>query len=125
MLGLARSRRTATGTSRQTAAVEASDEALVASAQTDPAQFAAVYRRFFDQVYWYGYGRLRDQAAAEDAASLVFEKVLTALHRYDERAGPFRPWLFRIAHNVAIDAVRARRPSEPFETAAEVIDAAP
>jgi RNA polymerase sigma-70 factor (ECF subfamily) len=101
------------------------DEVLIARAQQDPAQFAAVYDRFFDQVFWYCYGRLRNREIAEDAVSLIFEKVFTSLHRLNVSDRTFRPWLFRIAHNVVVDVVRARKPTESVEAAAELVDGGP
>ena len=43
-----------------------------------------------------------------------------------EEAPPLRPWLFRIAHNRALDLLRGRavRRAEPLEAAAEVADPA-
>ena len=106
---LARSRST---TAPEVAAPVAgtADLGLVALCQGDPEVFALLYRRFFDQVYWYCFGRLGDAEAAEDATSRVFVKVLAALPRYEAREAPFRSWLFRIAHNVVVDELRGRRP---------------
>ena len=41
-----------------------------------------------------------------------------------EEAPPLRPWLFRIAHNRALDLLRSRevRMAEPIEAAADVVD---
>jgi RNA polymerase sigma factor (sigma-70 family) len=86
----------------------ATDLGLVALAQADPRAFACLYRRFFDQVYWYCFGRLGDAKSAEDATSEVFAKVLAALPRYEAREPSFRAWLFRIAHNVVLDCPRQR-----------------
>jgi RNA polymerase sigma-70 factor, ECF subfamily len=100
------------------------DLGLAARAQGDPGAIGLLYLRFFDQVYWYCFGRLGDAEAAEDAASQVFAKVLAALPRYEARegaaAGSFRSWLFRIAHNVVVDEVRARRSHESLVVAEEL-----
>jgi len=40
------------------------DRGLVAQTQRDRDAFAALYRRYFDAVYWYCFGRLREAAAA-------------------------------------------------------------
>ena len=85
------------------AADGATDLRLIALAQADPRAFACLYQRFFDQIYWYCFGRLGDAKAAEDATSEVFAKVLAALPRYAARETSFRAWLFRIAHNVVLD----------------------
>lgn len=85
---------------------------LVALARSDRAAFAPLYARYLDPVYRYCYRRLGSQEAAEDATSEVFYKALSNLHGY--RDGSFRAWLFTIAHNVVVDAVRRRRPEEPL-----------
>src|SRR4051794_32862570 len=64
------------------------DAALVAAAQVDPTAFAPLYARYLPPVYRYCYRRLETSAAAEDATSEIFVKVLAALPRY--RAGSFR-----------------------------------
>jgi len=102
---------------------EASVDVLVGRAQRDPAAFAALYDRYFDQIYRYCSYRLDDWSAAEDAASTVFANALTALPRY--RAGSFRSWLFTIAHHTVANHHRARRPDRPIDTAMDTADAAP
>lgn len=101
-------------------ACNAIDGRLFVRAQDIPGSFAVLYERFFDQVYWYCFSRLGEAALAEDATSQIFAKVLAALPRYEIREASFRSWLFRIAHNVVIDEVRARRSHEPLEAAVEI-----
>jgi RNA polymerase sigma-70 factor, ECF subfamily len=50
---------------------------------------------------------LHDADEADDAAQDAFLSALVKLHQYDRRR-PFRPWLMRIAANVAIDRQRRR-----------------
>ena len=102
----------------------ADDRTLVARARVDRAVFAELYRRYVDGVYWYCLGRLRDVAMAEDATSQVFAQALAALPRYrdHERETAFRAWLFRIAHNVIVDAVRARHGHQSLATVADLMD---
>jgi RNA polymerase sigma-70 factor (ECF subfamily) len=59
----------------------------------------------------------------EDVVQDAFARALDALDQLDE-APPFRPWLFRIAHNRALDLLRSRaiRAAEPIEAAHEVAD---
>jgi RNA polymerase sigma-70 factor (ECF subfamily) len=102
----------------------ADDRTLVARARVDRAVFAELYRRYVDGVYWYCLGRLREAALAEDATSQVFAQALAALLRYrdHERETAFRAWLFRIAHNVVVDAVRARHGHESLAAAVDLVD---
>ena len=59
---------------------------------------------------------VKDQAIAEELAQEVFLKAFRALASYDQRR-KFSNWLFKIAHNSAIDLLRRRRlPTVPLET---------
>lgn len=91
------------------------DERLVARAQTDPAAFAALYERYFDIVYWYCARRSEGRAATEDACAQIFAQAFAALPRFDPGRGLFRPWLFRIAHNVTVDRARRSRPQTTLD----------
>ena len=59
----------------------------------------------------------------EDVVQDTFARALVALDELDEDA-PLRAWLFRIAHNRALDLLRSRaiRAAEPIEAAHEVAD---
>ena len=105
-----------------TAACPADEAALIARARHDRRAFAPLYDRYADRVYRYCFRRLGTREAAEDATSLVFAKALAALPGY--RGGSVAAWLFAIAHNVCVNAVR-RRPDLPLDAAGELIDAAP
>jgi len=61
----------------------------------------------------------------EDVVQDTLARALVALQDMAE-APPLRPWLFRIAHNRALDLLRGRavRRSEPIDAAAEVVDPA-
>src|SRR4051812_20704973 len=90
-----------------TAEMPCDDEArAIAAAKIDPRAFAPLYSRYVDPVYSYCLRCLGDPETAADATQDVFARALRALPRYREQA--FRPWLFTIAHNVIVDAHRAR-----------------
>jgi RNA polymerase sigma-70 factor, ECF subfamily len=61
----------------------------------------------------------------EDVVQDTLARALVALQEMEETP-PLRPWLFRIAHNRAIDLLRGRtlRMAEPIEAAADVADPA-
>jgi RNA polymerase sigma factor (sigma-70 family) len=61
----------------------------------------------------------------EDVVQDTLVRALAALPELDD-AAPLRPWLFRIAHNRALDLLRGRavRRAEPIDAAAEVADLA-
>ena len=59
----------------------------------------------------------------EDVVQDTLVRAFVALEDLEE-APPLRPWLFRIAHNRALDLLRSRevRMAEPIEAAADVVD---
>lgn len=65
----------------------------------------------------------------EDVVQDAFARAFVALQDMEVRGEdmpPLRPWLFRIAHNRALDLLRSRavRKAEPIEAASDVADAA-
>lgn len=101
------------------------DAELVRLAQGgDSASFGTLYERYFDKVYSYLAFKLGSPSDAEDVAEQVFLKALESLGGYKWTGVPFQAWLFRIAHNMLVDALRrrTRRPSEPLEHASYVSD---
>lgn len=92
-----------------------SDERLTRrAAGGDERAFAAIYRRYHQDLYRYCLAILGDSQEAQDALQNTMVKVLRALP--DERR-PIRlkPWLYRIAHNESIDLVRGRRVLVPLD----------
>jgi RNA polymerase sigma-70 factor (ECF subfamily) len=61
----------------------------------------------------------------EDVVQDTFVRAFAALHDLEEMP-PLRPWLFRIAHNRALDLLRSRavRMAEPIDAASDVADSA-
>jgi RNA polymerase sigma-70 factor, ECF subfamily len=54
-----------------------------------------------------------DRARAEDVVQETLVRAWRNLADLDPDAGPVRPWLFTVAHHLAIDAHRARRARPP------------
>ncbi len=71
-------------------------------------EFAELYRKYVDLVYRYCRHRLGSPEEAEDAASQVFLKAMSAFSAR-RNGGSVASWLFRIAHNQIIDVYRTRR----------------
>ncbi len=95
------------------------DTALVAQAvarakEGDQTALHFLYVRFADDVCGYVRSIVRDSHEAEDITQNVFAKLMTAIHRYEQREVPFAAWILRVARNVALDHIRARR-QIPFE----------
>ncbi len=73
----------------------------------DSSAFSGLLEAYQDRVYSFALRLLRDPASAEDAAQEAFVKAFRGLASYNS-AYPFSSWLFRIAHNACMDALRAR-----------------
>jgi RNA polymerase sigma-70 factor (ECF subfamily) len=69
--------------------------------------FAGIVELYQDRIYSFALRLLKDAPAAEDAAQETFVKAFRALSSYNQSL-PFSSWLFRIAHNACMDALRLR-----------------
>jgi RNA polymerase sigma-70 factor, ECF subfamily len=56
---------------------------------------------------------------AEDLTNQTFVKMLESIDRFQWRTVPISAWLFRIAHNLAMDHFRAGRRWQPEEDVPE------
>ena len=88
--------------------------------------FRDLIGRYERPVFSLIYRLVRDRERAEDLAQDTFIKVLNALDRYDP-SYKFSSWIFKIAHNTALDHLRRKNPvtlsldgSPHARTAAEV-----
>ena len=93
------------------------EEALVLSAQNgDRDAFAQLYEANVDRIYRYLLARLNEPADAEDVTTEVFMQAMKSLPSYKPRGTPLLAWLFRIAHNQAINHMKksARRKETIF-----------
>lgn len=71
--------------------------------------FEELYARYRLPLYRYFRRHAPDEATANDLYQGCWEKLIAARRRYRPTA-PFRAWLFRIAHNHAMDHHRGRKP---------------
>jgi RNA polymerase sigma-70 factor (ECF subfamily) len=87
-------------------------------AQLD-AEFSDLYRTHLRDVYSYAYYRVGDHHDAEDLTEQTFLQAYRHFERAQrESAGrPLRPWLIRIAHNLAANLYRdrSRKPATPID----------
>src|SRR5687768_14370008 len=87
------------------------DRELVEAARAgDTEAFGALVRRHQKRVYRLANHLLRNATEAEDVAQETFVRAYGALQRFDGRSEPFT-WIYRIAVNLSLNAIRARRPS--------------
>jgi RNA polymerase sigma-70 factor (ECF subfamily) len=82
-----------------------------AVATRDAEAFGALYDHHVNRVYRYLYVRAGSQPEAEDLTEQVFLRAWEAIDRFRWQGRPFIAWLYRLAHNVLVDHVRARRRS--------------
>ena len=88
------------------------DRAVVARIlEGDRDRFAELVARYEKRVINYVYRITHRYEDAHDLAQEIFVKVFLALDRYDPKY-QFSTWLFRIAQNSAIDALRKKSISE-------------
>jgi RNA polymerase sigma factor (sigma-70 family) len=73
-------------------------ETIVASAR-EPARFAVIFDRHYDEILSY-LARRVDRALAEELASETFVRAFAGRGGYDPAYQDARPWLFGIATNV-------------------------
>jgi len=76
--------------------------------QGDAESFDELLRRYRAPLVKYFCRLVRDQALAEDLAQEAFLRVYNARHRYRPDAR-FTTWLYRIATNLALNAIRDAR----------------
>jgi RNA polymerase sigma-70 factor (ECF subfamily) len=68
-----------------------------------------LYLIHFDRIYSYLHLSVGNRHDAEDLTTQTFVRMLEAIGRFRWREVPFSAWLFRIAHNLAMDHFRANR----------------
>src|SRR5437868_13953116 len=75
----------------------------------DPHAFDELYTRYSPRVFGYLFQRLNGNAEeAEYLTADVFTKVYEKIDGFQPQGAPLSAWVFRIAHNRLIDAVRRR-----------------
>ena len=82
-------------------------------------EFSELYRAHLRDVYSYAYYRVGNHHDAEDLTEQTFLQAYRHFERAQREASgrPLRPWLIRIAHNLAANLYRdrSRRPSSPID----------
>jgi RNA polymerase sigma-70 factor (ECF subfamily) len=78
-----------------------------------------LYLIHFDRIYSYLHVSVGNRHDAEDLTTQTFLKMLESIGRFRWQSAPFSAWLFRIAHNLAMDHFRARRRWQPEEEVPE------
>jgi RNA polymerase sigma-70 factor, ECF subfamily len=79
----------------------------------------SLYLIHFDRIYSYLHMSVGNRHDAEDLTTQTFLKMLEAIGRFRWQSAPFSAWLFRIAHNLAMDHFRANKRWQPEEDVPE------
>ena len=89
-----------------TAGREAADAELVAAVRAgDDSAFEELYRRYQPRIARFVRGMLHDAARCEDVAQEAFLSALRGMRAKDAEIN-FKPWIYQIARNAAIDSYR-------------------
>jgi RNA polymerase sigma-70 factor (ECF subfamily) len=98
------------------------EELMQRFARGEASAFDVLYERYELRVFRYLLRTLRDRARAEDVLQDVWFIVARDASRFEPIAR-FSAWMFRIAHNRMVDAVRAARREVSLDLAGAAQDA--
>ena len=87
--------------------------------QGDRDALEELYLLHFDRIYSYLHMSVGNRHDAEDLTTQTFLKMLESIGKFRWRSAPFSAWLFRIAHNLAMDHFRATKRWQPEEEVPE------
>jgi RNA polymerase sigma-70 factor (ECF subfamily) len=87
--------------------------------QGDREALEELYLLHFDRIYSYLHMSVGNRHDAEDLTTQVFVRMLESIGKFRWRSAPFSAWLFRIAHNLAMDHFRANKRWQPEEEVPE------
>jgi RNA polymerase sigma-70 factor (ECF subfamily) len=91
----------------------------------DDEAYREVVARYGDPLYGYIYSITGDHHLSEDVLSETYLRMVEKIDTYTFYGAPFKSWLYRIAHNLAINAIKRARPMvgpAALETAAPPAD---
>jgi RNA polymerase sigma-70 factor, ECF subfamily len=87
--------------------------------QGDRSALEELYLLHFDRIYSYLHMSVGNRHDAEDLTTQTFLRMLESIEKFRWRSAPFSAWLFRIAHNLAMDHFRATKRWQPEEEVPE------
>jgi RNA polymerase sigma-70 factor (ECF subfamily) len=90
--------------------------------QGDREALEELYLIHFDRIYSYLHMSVGNRHDAEDLTTQTFLRMLESIQRFKFGTAPFSAWLFRIAHNLAMDHFRANKRWQPEENVPEPRD---
>ncbi|MCL5996289.1 MAG: RNA polymerase sigma factor [Chloroflexi bacterium] len=75
----------------------------------DPQALGQIYDAYFERLYRYAYHFVDSPEAAQDIAAETLRRLLEVLHK-GQSPQHLSVWLYRVAHNLAIDIIRRHPP---------------
>jgi len=95
-----------------TCMAKASDQELIeASRSGDTEAFGVLVRRYQKRIYRLAVHMLHDETEAEDVTQETFVRAYQGLDRFQGHSQPYT-WLYRIAVNLSLNIIRARKPRQ-------------
>ena len=103
------------------------DDLIRRAAGGDSAAWDLLVARHLSSVVSFAWYRLNDRSEAEDVAQETMLRFSKKAPEWEPDGAKVRTWLYRVAGNLCIDRLRARRPEAPIEAVDEtgVIDIQP
>jgi RNA polymerase sigma-70 factor (ECF subfamily) len=110
---------TATESSERSAEAQRVRRLVDAAKRGDRGALEELYLIHFDRIYSYLHVTVGNRHDAEDLTTQTFLKMLESIGKFRWGSAPFSAWLFRIAHNLAMDHFRASKRWQPEEEVPE------
>lgn len=85
---------------------ERNDQELLELARGNSHAFVVLYSRYYRHLRAYAMGILQDADLADDVAEETFVRLTSRLGWLAVTRRPLAPWLFRVAHNLAMNELR-------------------
>ncbi len=101
-------------TTRMSNSITSEDALLARACKLDAHALAQIHDLYYPEIYRYAYIRTNDEQEAEDIASEVFLRLLSALHSHKNPPHSLKGWLYGVASHLVADHFR-RRPTLPIE----------
>jgi RNA polymerase sigma-70 factor (ECF subfamily) len=79
---------------------------IIEAAKKNASAFKPLYEKYFETIYRYVFRRVDNRDDARDITQQVFINALSNISKYEYRGVPFTSWLYRIAYNEVVKAVR-------------------
>ncbi len=93
-------------------------ELVSALRRREPDAFTFVFENYSDKIYRLAAGMLDDEVEADGIVQESFLRLFEKLDSFEERS-KLGTWLYRVAYNLAVDRLRARRPTISLDVTAE------